>query len=71
LREEALLFLIVLGIAAGATPGIIDGWRAAGTLNMQATGPEASTGVVMPLWTLYVASAALVSGGLFSMWSRR
>ena len=71
LREEALLFLLILGVVAAAAPGIVDGWRAAVTLNVQGSEPEASPTTVMPMWTLFVASAALVSGGLFSMWSRR
>jgi hypothetical protein len=71
LREEALLFLLILGVVAAAAPGIVDGWHAAVTLNIQGSESEASPTTVMPMWTMFVASAALVSGGLFSMWSRR
>jgi hypothetical protein len=69
LREEALLFIVILGVIAGAAPGITEGWRAATNLNLQ--GGEVERDVAMPLWTLAVASAALLSGGLFSLWSRR
>ena len=70
LREEALLFLVLLGVVAAAAPGIAEGWRAALTLNVQS---EAGTPApaAMPPWTLFAASAALVSGALFSLWSRR
>ncbi len=34
LREEALLFLVILGVVSAAAPGIAEGWRAAGTLNV-------------------------------------
>jgi hypothetical protein len=69
LREEALLFMVILGVVAAAAPGISDGWRAATNLNLQGAGSEQET--VIPMWTLLMASVALVSGGLFSLWSRR
>jgi hypothetical protein len=72
LVEEALIVLGVVGIAAAAFPGIADGWRAAVNLSVQ--GGQSSTAVpetALPVWTLAVASAALISGGLFSLWSRR
>jgi hypothetical protein len=71
LREEALLFLVALGVTAAAAPGIVEGWRAAGTLNLQIGEAEAAGSTAMPTWTVVVASAALVTGGLFSLWSRR
>ena len=71
LREEALLFLILLGLVSAAAPGIADGWRAAGLFNMQSSEVSASTTAALPVWTLAVTSAALLTGGLFSLWSRR
>jgi hypothetical protein len=71
LREEALLFLVILGVVSAAAPGIAEGWRAAGNLNMHSGEAVASPTAGMPMWTLVVASAALLTGGLFSLWSRR
>lgn len=71
LREEALLFLIILGVVSAAAPGIAEGWRAAGNLNMHTGDAVVSTTSGLPMWTLTVASAALLTGGLFSLWSRR
>jgi len=72
LIEEALVFLGAVGIAAAALPGIVAGWRAAVNLSVQ--GGQSTTAApetALPVWTLAVASAALISGGLFSLWSRR
>ena len=72
LVEEALIVLGVVGIAAAAFPGIDEGWRAAVNLSVQ--GGQSTTvapETALPVWTLAVASAALISGGLFSLWSRR
>ena len=71
LRDEALLFLVILGIVAAAAPGIADGWRAAGSLNLRTGDAGPSETVTMPWWTLGTASAALLSGALVSLWSRR
>jgi hypothetical protein len=72
LVEEALLLLAIVGLAAAALPGIAEGWHAA--VNLSVRGGQPATGTpetTMPVWTLAVASAALISGGLFSIWSRR
>jgi len=72
LREEALLVLAVVGTAAAALPGIAEGWHAEVNLRVQGGQSAApSVDTAMPAWTLAIASAALVSGGLFSLWSRR
>ncbi len=71
LREEALLLLAGVGIAGAAWPGIADGWHAAVNLSVQGGQPSSAVDVALPVWTLAAASAALVSGGLFSLWSRR
>ena len=72
LVEEALIFLGVVGIAAAALPGVAAGWRAAVNLSVQGgQSTTAGSETALPVWTLAVASAALISGGLFSLWSRR
>lgn len=72
LVEEALSLLALVSIAAAALPGMADGWQAAVNLSARG-GPSANAASApgLPVWTLAVASAALVSGGLFSIWSRR
>ena len=72
LREEALLLLAALSMAAAALPGILEGWHAAVNLSVKG-GPSAgpAADAIIPGWTIAVGSAALVSGGLFSIWSRR
>jgi hypothetical protein len=70
LREEALLFVIVLGLAAAAAPTVAEGWHAAARLNLAGRGQETAAAVI-PVWTLGVAAGALVSGGIYSHWSRR
>ena len=72
LVEEALLLLAVVGILAAALPGIADGWHAAVNLSVRSgQSANGTTDAAMPMWTLAVASAALLSGGFFSIWSRR
>ena len=71
LREEALLVLGVVGIAGAALPGVAEGWHAAVNLSVQGGQPANPADTALPAWTLAAASLALVSGGLFSIWSRR
>lgn len=71
LREEALLFMIALGLVAAAAPALSDGWHAAANLSLQSRQPGAAVTTAIPAWTLSVALTALVTGGLFSLWSRR
>lgn len=72
LVEEALLLLAVVGIAAAALPGVAEGWHAAVNLSIRGgQSTNATPETAMPIWTLALASAALLSGGLFSIWSRR
>lgn len=72
MREEALLLLAAVGVAAAALPGILEGWHAAVNLSVRGgASPAATADAIIPLWTIAVGSAALVSGGLFSIWSRR
>ena len=71
LREEALLVMVALGLSMAALPGISEGWHAAVNLSVQGGPADPGPSAAMPGWTLIVASAALVCGGLFSLWSRR
>ena len=71
LREEALLVLGVVGIAGAALPGMADGWHAAVNFSAQGGQPSNPADAPLPVWALAAASVALVSGGLFSLWSRR
>lgn len=70
LRDEALLFTIVLGLFVAAAPEIVAGWHAAIALNLQSVEPAAA-GAAIPVWAVTATTAALISGGLFSLWSRR
>jgi hypothetical protein len=71
LRDEALLFAVMLGLVVAAMPTVIDGWHAAANLKLQGTDAAGAAGAGMPLWTSTISCAALVGGGLYSLWSRR
>jgi hypothetical protein len=71
LREEALLCLIVVGVVAAAAPGLTDGWHAAVDLSLQSSGAGEAARISTPAWAAASTVVALVSGGLFSLWSRR
>jgi hypothetical protein len=60
----------MLGLIAAAAPTIADGWHAAASLNLPGR-REDRADVAIPVWTLTVATGALVSGGVYSLWSRR
>ena len=68
LHDEAYLILSLLGAVAAAAPVIVDGWRAALDLNLQDTG---TSPVALPAWTFALSAGAALSGGLYSLWSRR
>jgi hypothetical protein len=67
LRDEALLAVCILGIAIAIAPGVLEGWRSARALNLDARSP----GQAVPAWTLFLAGVSVASGGLYSLWSRR
>jgi hypothetical protein len=71
MREEALLFALALGLVAAAAPSVAEGWRAATNLNAPAQNPLDTAAMAIPTWTIALASMALLSGGAFSLWSRR
>ncbi len=69
LRDEAYLFVALLGIMAAAAPVVRDGWRAALDLNLQDT--SGAPAVALPVWTFALGATAALSGGAYSLWSRR
>ena len=70
LREEALLFIVVLGVIAGAAPTVVDGWHAAANLNLQGREPQTQVAVI-PSWSLVITAGALLTGAAHSLWRRR
>ena len=67
LRDEALLAVFVLGIAVAIVPGVQEGWRSALALNLDSK----NTAQSIPAWTMLLAGASVVGGGMYSLWSRR
>jgi hypothetical protein len=71
MREDALIFMVCFGLIVAAAPTVAEGWRAAGNLKLQSADSRPVAFAVMPTWTLVLSSAALMCGGLYSLWSRR
>jgi hypothetical protein len=68
LREEALLIVLVLGLAVSMAPGVSAGWQSAVALNLE----EKRTAVqAVPGWTIVTMLAAASLGGVYSLWTRR
>lgn len=67
LRDEALLVVFVLAVAVAMAPEVLDGWRAA--LNLAVDARSAGQGV--PAWTLALSLVSFAFGGLYTLWSRR
>jgi hypothetical protein len=67
LRDEGLLAVFVLGVAVAIAPGVQEGWRSALALNLDST----SAGQAVPAWTMFLAGASVLGGGMYSLWSRR
>lgn len=66
-RDEALVIVCLLGLAVAMLPGVLDGWRAAASLNV-------SRGVTpdpVPVWTMLVVGLAVLMGATHALWSRR
>lgn len=70
-REEAMLGLVIGGLFVAMLPGVLDGWRAAVALNLEAPAGEAAPAALIPVWTLMLGATALSAGALYSVWSRR
>jgi hypothetical protein len=71
LVDEALIGLVAGGLMVAVLPGVLDGWRAALNLNLQAPVVDGEGVALVPQWTWLLGATALSSGALFSLWSRR
>lgn len=69
MRDDALAGVVIGGLLVAMLPGILEGWRAAGNLSVPAD--PATPAAMIPAWTLVIGAAALASGALYSVWSRR
>ena len=69
--EEALLLVLAIGVVVAAAPTIADGWQAAANLKLQGPAAESASNMALPMWAVTTACAALLCGGLYSLWSRR
>lgn len=66
--EEALMLVMLLGLAAAVVPQVADGWRSASALSGVTT--EAADRV-MPVWVLLTSGTAALLGGVWSIWRHR
>lgn len=75
MREEALMFVGLLGAVAALAPGVTDGWHAAVNLNLTsgaaAAGATSAQSPMLPAWTMGVVGTAVSVGALYTIWSRR
>jgi len=68
LREEAMLLMLVLGLAVAIIPEVTSGWQAALALNRD----EGKTSdQINANWVLVLSSVSVVLGGLYSLLRRR
>ena len=67
-REEALLFVLVIAVVVAVAPGVAAGWQSATALNLQQKEVGAQ---VVPAWTLLLTLGAAAAGGLYTVWMRR
>lgn len=68
LREEALLIICTLGLGVAILPSVLDGWQAAGNLNMRV---ETVAQQAIPMWVLSVVGTSTLLGAAYALWSRR
>jgi hypothetical protein len=68
LREEALLIVSTLGLAVAVLPSVLDGWQAAGNLNIRV---EDVAREAIPTWALSVVAMSTLLGAAYALWSRR
>lgn len=66
-REEALLVVLVVGLAVAMVPSVQEGWRSAVVLNIQ---DQNMNGHMIPGWAFGLTGASLALGGLYSLWRR-
>ncbi|MEQ1946996.1 MAG: hypothetical protein ABL995_07395 [Bryobacteraceae bacterium] len=70
LRDEALLGILGFGAAIALLPGVLAGWQTATALNAGVQDKN-SVSITIPVWTMTIGAAAMISGGLFSLWRHR
>ena len=68
LREEALLFVLVLGLAVAMAPAAAAGWQAAMALNLEQKNVASQA---IPVWALATTVAATLLGGVYALWMHR
>lgn len=68
LREEALVVVLLLGLAVAMAPEVSAGWRSALALNLE---EKNSVGQIVPAWVLFLSAVSAALGGLYSLWTRR
>jgi hypothetical protein len=69
MRDDALMGMLIGGLFVAMLPGVLDGWRAAG--NLSVPGDGLAPAAMIPAWTLAMGAAALGSGAVYALWSRR
>lgn len=69
LRDEALLFLLIVAVTTAALPSIQYGWGMAGSLALQSDASQPETSI--PGWLAVATLGAAALGGLSTIWSRR
>lgn len=67
MREEAFMLVAVIALALAAAPAIVEGWQSAAALRAA----PLQSGAAGSSWAIALAGAALVIGGIYSMWRRR
>jgi hypothetical protein len=71
--EDASLFLAAFGLIVAVVPSLVEGWRSAVALNVQATAAAGGDRLTLPGWTVAITISALLAGGLFArrpVWRR-
>jgi hypothetical protein len=68
LKQEAMLVMIVLGLAVAVIPEISAGWQSALALNRE---ERNSAEQIIANWVLVLSAVSVVLGGLYSLLRRR
>ena len=66
--EDALLLVMVLGLAVAAAPQVAEGWRSAGIMNLRY---ETTAGLDLAPWILFLGCGSLGLGAAYALWWRR
>jgi hypothetical protein len=68
LREEALLLIFVMGLVIAVSPQVLAGWNSALVLNREGM---SNANQALSWWTMFLSAAAVMLGGLYSLWRHR